>query len=166
MISTGIISTLFLFAPLWTVFSFTETRTDSPQLHYLSVHDEKLFQIKFTHTIHLTDVIESYELVPENLIRLVSMEYEDVAIGMPSYAEAGQTLTYENGVYTLRYDDVMLNDFTLYIGSVDYDLLFLYEGQQIDLKKELTKGNSYLFQIRKISLYEKMKGVKMHGRKT
>ena len=159
------ISIILLFTPLWTVFSFTETRTESPNIHYVSVNKEKLFQIKFTHSIHLTDVIESYELEPSRNIRLVSMEYEDVAIGMPSYAEEGQSLTYDNGVYTLRYDDAIIKDFAMYIGNVDYDLLFLYEGKVIDLKKELTKGDSYLFQAQKISLYEKMKGVKLNGRK-
>ena len=29
------------------------------------------------------------------------MEYSDVAIGMPGYAEEGQTLIYEDGKYTL-----------------------------------------------------------------
>ncbi|MEO4053835.1 DUF1850 domain-containing protein [Solibacillus sp. CAU 1738] len=128
------------------------------------MNNEKFFQTKFTHSIHLTDVIESYELLPSRNIRLVSMEYEDVAIGMPGYAEEGQSLTYENGVYTLRSDDVILKDFTLYIGNVDYDLFFMYEGQVIDLKTELTKGKSYLFQAQKISFYEKMKGVKLNGR--
>lgn len=159
------ISILLLFTPFWTVFSFIETRTESPKIHYVSVKKEKSFQIKYTHSIHLTDVMESYELEPNRDIRLVSMEYEDVAIGMPSYAEEGQSLTYENGIYTLRYDNVIIKDFTLYIGNVDYDLLFLYEGQMIDLKKELTKGNSYLFQVQEISLYEKMKGEKLNGRK-
>ena len=30
-------------------------------------------------------------------IKLISMEYEDVAVGMPAHADEGQTLSYENG---------------------------------------------------------------------
>lgn len=154
----------FFFIPFWTAFTFTETRNENPSLHYISLNDVKDFQIIFTHSIHLTDVIESYKVLDSKEIRLMSMKYSDVAIGMPSYAEEGQTLLYEDGIYTLQYNEAILPNFTLHIGDVDYRLNFVYGAKYFNLKEELVRGKSYLFEVKKLSLYEKMKGVKLNGR--
>ena len=154
---------VFLFIPVFPVFSFTETRTEHPTMHYVALEDERRFQIAFTHSIHLSDVIETYEIMDTYDIRLHSMVYSDVAIGMPSYAEEGQTLIYEDGTYTLYYDEAILPDFTLYVGDVDYSLSFRYEEVDYDLKENLSRGKSYLFEIKKVSVYDKMKGVELNG---
>lgn len=148
-----------LFFPFFRVISFTETRTNNPQLFYINVSNETSFQFRFTHSIHRTDVLENYEITNSNKLQLVSMNYEDVSIGMPAYAEEGQTLTYKNGKYTLYYDNRFIDNFTLYVGDVDYDLFILYEGREYDLKKFLNRGSSYLFRVKSVSLYNKLKGV-------
>lgn len=155
---------VFLFLPILPAFTFLETRTDQPTLYYTLMEDNIHFQMTFTHSIHLSEVIEAYEVQPSYDIRLESMKYSDVAIGMPAHAEEGQTLIYEDGIYTLYYDDALLPNFTLFIGDVDYSLNFVYQEKQFDLKKELTRGKSFLFEVKKISLYEKMKGVELHGK--
>lgn len=132
-------------------------------MYYAEVKEESRFQIIFTHSIHLTDVVETYEISPTYKIVPLSMSYSDVAIGMPGYAEEGQTLIYEDGIYTLHYEEMSLPNFTLYIGDVDYALQLLYRGKTYDLKENLQRGKSYLVEIKKISFYEKMKGVELHG---
>ena len=154
---------VFLFIPLFPVFSFTEARTEHPTMYYVALEDERRFQITFTHSIHLSNVIETYEVMDTYDIRLNSMVYSDVAIGMPSYAEEGQTLIYEDGTYTLYYDEAILPDFSLYVGDVDYSLSFRYEEVDYDLKENLSRGKSYLFEIKKVSIYDKMKGVELNG---
>jgi len=154
-----VIILVLVFMPIFKVFSFTETRTNNPHTFYINVSKDSEFHIRFTHSIHLTDVIESYQITNLNKLKLLSMEYEDVAIGMPAYAEEDQTLSYENGRYKLSYKDKKLDNFTLYIGDVDYDLYFNYEGEEYDLKKSLNRGSSYLFEVKKISIYDKLKGV-------
>jgi hypothetical protein len=149
----------FLFSPIFRVISFTETRTNNPLMFYIDVTEDNGFQIRFTHSIHLTDVLETYELTDLNELKLVSMEYEDVAVGMPAYAEDDQTLIYENGKYTLSYKNKKLDHFTLYVGDVEYDLYFHYEDREYDLKKSLYRGSSYLIEVKTISLYDKMRGV-------
>lgn len=152
------------FIPFFQVCTFTETRTEHPTIHFISLEKQDRFQIMFTHTIHLSDVIETYSVLESNEIQLVSMQYSDVAIGMPGYAEEGQTLSYENGVYTLKYDKAVLTDFILHIGDVDNKLEFYYNEKSFDLKAELDRGKSYVFKVKKISLFEKVKGVKLNGR--
>lgn len=154
-----VIILVLVFAPIYKVFSFTETRTNTPQTFYINLSKEIDFQIRFTHSIHLTDVIEKYEVTDLNELKLVSMEYEDVAVGMPAYAEEGQTLTYENGRYKLSFNNKKLKNFILYIGDVDYDLYFYYNGREYNLKDTLRRGSSYLFKVQRFSLYDKLKGV-------
>lgn len=154
----------FCFIPIFPALTFTETRTEHPTIHFVALEKKESFQIIFTHTIHLTDVIENYRVLDSNDIQLVSMQYSDVAIGMPGYAEEGQTLSYENGVYTLIYDKAVLNDFILHIGNVDKKLDFHYNGKNFNLKEELERGKSYVFEVKKISLFEKVEGVKLNGR--
>lgn len=156
-----VLSVVMVFIPYERSITFTETRTEQPVMFYLPLDKEYNFQIIFTHSIHLTDVIESYQVLPTNELQLLSMQYEDVAIGMPSSAEAGQTLTYENGRYLLRYDDAKLEEFTLHIGDVDYKLNLQHNNEVIPLKEKLTRGKSYVLKIEKLSFYQKMKGVEL-----
>ena len=37
----------------------------NPQMYYINVAKDTLFQIRFTHSIHLTDVLETYEIIDE-----------------------------------------------------------------------------------------------------
>lgn len=149
-----------LTVPILDVICFEQQHVEEGKIYYISVNEKDEFQIVFTHTIHLTDVVETYAIEGE-MIRLLSMQYSDVAIGMPAYAEDGQTLIYEDGVYTLSYEDALLQDFNLYIGNVDYDLLFKYEAQQLNLKALLGKGQTYNLSIRSISLLNWWKGEKL-----
>lgn len=148
--------------PFLKVFQFEPIRNDLDKNFYIKLSNIQEFQIIYTHSIHLTDVIESYEIEEDDLhIRLLSMKYSDVAIGMPAYAEEGQTLIYEDGFYKLQYDEAILEDFNLYIGDVDYNLKFKYEAKYFDLKKVLGRGETYNFSVQKISLFDWLKGEKV-----
>lgn len=153
-----IVATIFLFTPMYSVFSFTETRTNEPESFYIELSGEEVFQIRYTHSIHLTDVLETYEITNTNELKLVSMEYEDVAIGMPSYAQEGESIAYNNGKYILSYENKRLPDFTLYVGDIETELYFIYNNYPYNLKTILQRGKSYLFQVKRISLFEKWKG--------
>lgn len=150
-----------LFVPFDRSLTFYETRTEKPVPFYLPLKNEDVFHLIFTHSIHLTDVKESYQALPTDEFQLLSMEYSDVAIGMPSYAEEGQTLHYENGIYTLKYTNAKLKEFTLHIGDIDYKLNLQHKGRVIPLKELLIPGKSYLVKLKSLSLYDKMKGVEL-----
>ena len=155
------VSALFFF-PFERSITFTETKTEQQEQFFLPLKNEATFQFVFTHSIHLTDVVESYRVLPTDEFQLLAMEYSNVAIGMPSYAEEGQTLHYENGIYTLQYTDAKLKEFTLHIGDVDYKLNLQHKGRVIPLKEHLIRGKSYLVKIKRLSLYDKMKGVELN----
>ncbi|WP_040227840.1 DUF1850 domain-containing protein [Bhargavaea cecembensis] len=159
----GILLLCFLLLPVFTAFTFTETRTEHPAVHYIRKTGEDRFAIRYTHSIHLTDVLESYRVTGDGRIRLLRMEYEDLAIGLPGHAEAGETFTERDGKYILEYEDKTLDSFNLFVADIDADLEFRYDGRRHDLKKELERGASYLFEVKRLSLLGMLKGVNMNG---
>ncbi|WOV88446.1 DUF1850 domain-containing protein [Sporosarcina oncorhynchi] len=158
-----LIGLAYFFLPIHKVFTFTEYRSDHPETFYVKLKDEKEFQIRYVHSIFLTDVIENYEITDDNAVRMRSMQYEDVGIGLPGYAEEGETLDFTNGMYTLTYDQNVIDSFVLFVGDVDAKLAFRYNGKEIDLKHYLTRGKSYTFQVERQSIFQKMRGVNMNG---
>ncbi|MEI4768499.1 DUF1850 domain-containing protein [Psychrobacillus sp. FJAT-51614] len=153
---------LLIFYPYQEVFVFRETRIDNPIIHYLPIVNEDHFEIRYTHSIHKTDVIESYKITNNSKIQLLSMNYSDLAIGLPGYAEKGQTFEEKNGKYILTYRNEILDSFTIFIANIDMDLYFIYLEEKIDLKKSLKRGKSYFFEVRKLSFYQQMKGEKIN----
>jgi len=150
------------FFPFQQVFIFTETRSDSPKFYYLEVKDEQEFQVIFTHSIHKSNILELYKITKNDNIQLVSMVYEDLGIGMPGYAEEGQTLEVKDGIYKLSYDDKVIPSFTLFIANIDMDLIFHYKQKDYNLKKVLERSKAYEFKIKNISLFEQWKGVRLY----
>ena len=154
---------LFLI-PIKSAFTFTEHRVETPEIYYIPLKNDNRFQIRYVHSIHLTDVIESYEVTTNYEIRLLSMRYEDLAIGLPGYAEEGETFSVKDGVYTLTYNNNVIDSFVMLIGDVDAELAFCYLGMELNLKKKLVRGESYTFRVSKLSLYQMLKGVNMNGK--
>ena len=159
IISSLAIVCIILFVPYKQVFSFEETRTSNGQVVYIPFHsDTPTFQLIYTHSIHLSDVVEYYEVTDDFFMKALAMEYEDLAIGMPGYAEEGETLTMEDGKYRLTFASNIMPSFTLHISNISSKQHFLYDGVEYDLKKVLKKGSSYLFCLKKISIFQWWKG--------
>ena len=69
---------------------------------YIPLYGEYHFKIKYTHSIHLSDVVESYKITPTQKIQQYELMYEDFSIGMPSNAEEGETFEEINGSYYIK----------------------------------------------------------------
>lgn len=163
LLSILLVLLVSIFLPVHMVFTFTEYRTDHPKTYYLKMGEEQDFEIRYVHSIFLTDVIESYRVTDQNAIQSLSMQYEDVGIGLPGYADEGERLSIKDGIYTLTYDHNIIESFVLFVGDVNADLAFRYKGHEVDLKAYLTRGNSYTFRVQRQSFYQLMKGVNMNG---
>lgn len=150
---------LLILIPYREVLLFTEQRTEKPREYYVPLKDEMKFGIRYVHSIHLTDVIETYEVTEDNKIRYLSMSYESLGIGLPGYAADGETFTTEDGLYTLTYNDHIIDSFVLFIAAIDADLALRYKGNELNLKEKLEKGKSYKVNVARKSLYQLLKGV-------
>lgn len=151
-----------LFVPAQKNYTFTDNRTGEITA-YLRVQ-EPSFQIKYIHSIHLSEVLESYEILPGDSLQLVQLEYEDFNIGMPSNAGEGETFVEKDGKYIIEGMDRRMVEFRLFVGDVDAGLYFLADGEEYDLKKTLARGKSYTFNVQRLSVYQLLKGVNLDDR--
>ena len=161
----ALVGLVILFMPMKEAFTFTEHRTENPKVYYLSLESERGFQIRYVHSIHLSNVFETYEVTADDKIQLLSMQYEDLAIGLPGSAEEGETFSFQDGVYTLTYEDNIIDSFVLLIGNVDADLAFRYLNKEINLKQQLERGKSYTFGVKKLSYYQMLKGGNLNDKR-
>lgn len=159
-----IVMVIVLFYPYRQVIILEEVRSEQPKAYYLPLHENRNFQIHYIHSIHLSNVKEQYRITDNGKLRFEFMQYEDVAIGLPGYAEEGEALQVEDGVYTLTFENRVIDSFVLYVGRVNTDLSLRYEQQDYHLKEFLQKGHSYEFHVAKVSNYKMFKGVRLNGK--
>lgn len=160
MISIFILSA---FIPYKWSFVFFEQRTTHP-VAYLPLQNEKSFQIRYTHSIHLSDVLETYKVSESHNIQLSSLEYEDFAIGMPSGAGKGENFVERDGKYYITNMSQVFPSFDLHVGDIERDLAFRYVDYEYNLKNYLTRGETYTFQVARMSLVDQVKGARLRER--
>ncbi|MBP2076309.1 DUF1850 domain-containing protein [Oceanobacillus polygoni] len=157
---------IFLFAPVDTALVFYEKNTRQLAAFKPIEIDDK-FQIVFTHSIHLTDVVEKYT-VTENLdIKQYEIVYEEFGIGMPANAGEGQTFIYEDGKYHVKDLDNYFDSMKIRNGKTVSENRFLWEsntGQEhmVWFNDYFDPGDWFTVKVEKITLWEYMRGVKIH----
>lgn len=157
-----LISSAFVFIPLKRSIVFIDPETET--LAAYSLLTQPRFEIKYTHSIHLSDVIESFEVLPDNSLKIVELEYEDFNIGMPSNAGEGETFVEKDGKYFIKNMNRHLKEFRILIGDVDAGLSLIQNGKESNLKKTLVKGKTYTFRIQRLSFFQQLKGVNINER--
>jgi hypothetical protein len=138
------------------VFHFQNTNN---VLAYIPFTEETTFKIKYTHSIHLSDVVETYHGTADNQIQLDELMYEDFAIGMPSNAEIGEVFEERDGKYYIKNMKRIFPFFDLRIGQVKANHTIIYNGQDYQLSDYVEKGTWVRIQIKKLSVLQQLKGV-------
>lgn len=142
-----------------------EAHKSGELLAYFLLRDGgQTFQIEFTHSIHLSEVIESYQVLPGGEIRQIELEYEDTSIGMPSEAEGGGVFEMKDGKYYIRN---MKRDFSwidVSVGQVSANHRLLIQNRTIPFSSFSTPGSVVRIKKQKLSLWQLLKGVNLLGR--
>lgn len=162
LIALILIGSLIAFFPFHKHYVFIDNQTEETAA-YLPV-ESPYFQIRYTHSIHLSEVIESYKVMENNELMMTELEYEDFNIGMPSNAGEGETFVEKDGKYLITNMEREVDDFRLFVGDVDAHLFFLADGHQYNLKKTLERGKSYTIKVQRVSLFEQLEGVSLNER--
>ncbi|MCM3567651.1 DUF1850 domain-containing protein [Neobacillus mesonae] len=126
---------------------------------YIPLKDEAYFKIKYTHSIHLTDVVESYKILPDGKIQQYELMYKNFAIGMPSDAENGERFVQKNGMYYIKNMKRIFSSFYIRIGQVRANHRLIYHKKEYTLAQIFKPGASVKVEVRKLSLVQQMKGV-------
>lgn len=128
-------------------------------LCYVPIEAGETFKIKYKHSIHLSDVIESYEITELNEIRQYELEYEDFAIGMPSEVAEGESFVIKNGKYFIKNMNREFEKFDLRVGQVRANHTLIFEDVTYPLSRAIEPGTRVRIQVKKISLFKQMEGV-------
>ncbi|TWT28004.1 DUF1850 domain-containing protein [Planomicrobium sp. CPCC 101110] len=148
------------FAPMQKNYVFINNKSDQVAAYVPMV--DTAFQIKYTHSIHLSDVLESYKTLPDNTLVATELEYEDFNVGMPSGAGDGEEFVEKDGKYFIKNMQREMPEFRLLVGDVDAGLSFLIKEKELDLKAALERGTSYTFRVQRLSFFQQLKGVNIY----
>ncbi|MFC3041213.1 DUF1850 domain-containing protein [Virgibacillus xinjiangensis] len=158
-----------LFIPLRTALVFYEENTENIEA-FLPLEAGDTFQIIFTHSIHLTDVVEKYEVMDTYEIRQNEIIYEEFGIGMPSNAEKGATFSHENGRYHVKDLDNYFASMNIRNGKAvsEHRLVWNSSTDNTSENEKMVWFNEYFepgawftLKVEKLSLWDYWKGVKI-----
>ncbi|ESU32677.1 hypothetical protein G3A_10060 [Bacillus sp. 17376] len=128
-------------------------------LCYVPINAGETFKIKYKHSIHLSDVIESYKVTESDKIRQYELEYEDFAIGMPSEIADGENFEMKDGKYYITKMNREFSHFDMRLGQVRANHTLIYEDITYPLSKAIEPGSRVRIKIEKISLLNQLEGV-------
>lgn len=157
---------LIIFIPTQSSLVFYQENTDHIAA-YLPLEKQEHFQIIFTHSIHLTDVIEKYEITKDNDILQDEIVYEEFGIGMPSNAEEGQVFESEDGTYHIKNLNNVFPEMNIRNGKTVSEHRLLW-GDENDMQHKVLfndffePGDWFKVEYTNLSLFKTWKEVKIH----
>ncbi|MCS0672533.1 DUF1850 domain-containing protein [Cytobacillus firmus] len=154
---------IMFFIPIKQAVVF-EYQNKGKVIAYFPIKEDRTFKIKYTHSIHLTDVVESYTITEDGSIKLFELMYEDFAIGMPENASDGETFEQKDGKYYIKNMKRFFPSFDLRLGKVRANHRMILQGEEYVLTDYIEPGTWVRIKPKKINLFEVLKGVNILGK--
>ncbi|MGG3799502.1 DUF1850 domain-containing protein [Metabacillus fastidiosus] len=156
----ALIFILLPFFPYKQVVAFT-FEDEEKLLAYLSLEEKEAFQIQYTHSIHNSDVTETYRISSNQIIQ-IELAYKDFAVGMPANAEGNELFIRKGGIYYIKNMKRTFSYIDLRIGQVKANHRLIYEGKTYPLSSDIKPGTWVRITPKKITLWQQLKGVKIN----
>ncbi|RLL41809.1 DUF1850 domain-containing protein [Oceanobacillus piezotolerans] len=164
LVSAVAIAALILLVPIRTSLVFYKENTNQIEA-YLPVSKGDRFQLIFTHSIHLTDVVEKYIITDDLQIKQNEIIYEEFGIGMPSNALAGEEFEYVDGKYHIKGLDNIFPSMNIRNGkTVSENRLVWGENQEnlVWFNEYFNPGAWFTVKVENLTLWQTMKGARIH----
>ncbi|WP_313804565.1 DUF1850 domain-containing protein [Cytobacillus sp.] len=149
---------IIIFIPMKEALVFQYQNTGK-MLAYIPFSKEDHFKIKYTHSIHLSDVVESYVITEDEEIKQYELMYEDFAIGMPENASDGEIFEQKNGKYYIKNMNRIFPYFDLRTGKVRANHTVLFREKEYPLSHFIEPGTWVRIKAEKINLIQQLRGV-------
>ncbi|MFS0559127.1 DUF1850 domain-containing protein [Terribacillus sp. 179-K 1B1 HS] len=156
---TMVLLVLYIFVPFRHIIACNDLQSDQ-LLAYLPVEDEAHVSIRYTHSIHRSDVTEEYTIKRTRLYPY-QLVYEDTAVGMPADANPGETFEMKDGKYYIRNMKGYQEALNLTIGEVVANHQLVYQGHSYSLQENIGPGVSIRIQAEYTSLWNLWKGERL-----
>ncbi|MEK4536122.1 DUF1850 domain-containing protein [Peribacillus sp. FSL K6-1552] len=154
-------SAFLFFFPYKQVIAFSY-QDQEELLAYLPLKKERTVQIKYTHSIHLSEVLETYHLSDKKM-KLTELAYKDFAVGMPSNAEGEEVFEEKDGTYYIKNMNRQFAYIDLRIGKVRANHRVIYKGCTYTFSSFIKPGTWIRISPKKISFWEQLNGVNING---
>lgn len=138
------------------VFKYKNT---SQIMAYLPVQKQDHFSISYIHSIHLTPVIEEYDVKKNDKIIQTKETYENFGIGMPNNAIGDEIFTHKGKKYIISNMHRIFPFIDLRVGQVISNHTLIYGGHHYPIANYTGKGTWTRLQVQNINLWEMVKGV-------
>lgn len=149
---------ILVFVPIQRAVVFQPIRPAST-LVYLPLGHTSKFKIKYTHSIHLSDVVESYKITEDGQLHQYELMYEDFSIGMPANAGEGESFEQAGGKYYLKNMRVLLPSYYLRIGQVRANHRVIFKDNEYPLSHSIRPGTLVKVEFRSLTFFQAWKGV-------
>jgi hypothetical protein len=150
---------IIFFIPFKPVLSFSFQNTNKV-LSYIPVDMRgNSFQIKFTHTIHLSDVLETYSIDSDHIIHQTEFMFEDFNVGMPSNAYGEEKFVEKHGKYYITNMDRIHPYLDIKIAQTIPYHVVIYNEVEYSLLDSIEPGTWTRVQSKKINLWQLLRGV-------
>ncbi|SDJ42091.1 DUF1850 domain-containing protein [Salimicrobium halophilum] len=159
IVVSGIAGWWWIFSPSHYILAI-EPMPEKEELYFLPVSESDHFQLQFIHSVHLSEVVEEYEL-QKDMLDPVRLIYEDTAIGMPSNAGEGETFEMKNGKYYISDLQGSHSSLDLNIGQVEAEHTINYKGRSHLLKDTIEAGSWVRIEPKRVSYWELWRGVEL-----
>ncbi|MFB1097144.1 DUF1850 domain-containing protein [Terribacillus sp. JSM ZJ617] len=147
---------LYIFVPFRHIIACKDLQSER-LLAYLPVEDEAHVSIRYTHSIHRSDVTEEYTIKQTRLYPF-QLVYEDTAVGMPANAKSGEAFEMKDGKYYIRNMKGYQDALNLTIGEVVANHQLVYQKHSYSLQDNIGPGVSIKIQAEYTNLWELWKG--------
>lgn len=162
---------IIVIIPFKTALVFYQENTNEIEA-FLPIHSGESFQIIFKHSIHLTDVVEKYDVTADLEIEQTEIIFEEFGIGMPSNAEGEEKFEYKDGKYHISNLNRVFKSINIRNGKTVSEHRLVWESESDDGNKEkkvwfndyFDPGAWFTVKAEKISLMQYLKGVKIDER--
>lgn len=166
-VSIPLLLITLLFIPFKSALVFYKENTDELAA-YLPIDAGDQFDIIFTHSIHLTDVVEKYHVTENLTIIQDEIIFESFGIGMPSTVEEGQTFEYKDGRYHLGNLNNVFESMKIRNGKTVSKHRLRWknhmEEKMVWFNDYFEPGAWYTVKVDKLPLWSYLKGVKIDER--
>lgn len=158
------LTAFFCLIPFQTALVFYTENTDHLEA-YLPLDEGDQFQFIFTHSIHLTDVVETYVITDIHEIKQTEIVYEEFGIGMPSNAQPGEEFVYEDGKYHIKNLSNTFPFIKIRNGkTVSENRLVWGRNQEhfVWFNEYFDPGSWFTVKVENLTLWQAAKGAKIH----
>ncbi|MBS4193680.1 DUF1850 domain-containing protein [Lederbergia citri] len=155
---------LFFCIPFQKSFIIEKGNSGKVLAYFPIQQSNKTFHILYTHSIHKSEVKETYNILKNDKIRLIEIMYEDTAIGMPSNAEEGETFEMIDGKYVIRNMKRDFQSINMRVAQVVGDHILTVNGHKMKFSQMVEPGSLVKLTVKRLSLLQLWRGVNIVGK--